>query len=141
MNILITIAVVIISTMIFVILMMMMFGALANRYQKNKTMKKKIYIAGKVSGMRFHECSLKFGVAQNKLQAQGYEVVNPLEVVGDFNAEWIPAMKLCLIAMLSCDEVYFLKDWKMSRGAVLENTIAKQLQIPMTFESYNTTKS
>ena len=133
-NIIITIAVVIISALIFVMLVMMIFGALANRYQTKRSMKKKIYIAGKVTGEPIAECTMKFGTAQKKWEAKGYEVVNPLEVVGSFNVKWKPAMKLCIKALVDCDEVYFLKDWQMSPGAILEHKIAEELDILITYE-------
>ena len=40
-------------------------------------MKKKIYIAGKVSGEKLAQCTMKFGTAQKFLEDKGYEVVNP----------------------------------------------------------------
>jgi hypothetical protein len=46
-------------------------------------MKKKIYIAGKVTGLPQQEVIIKFAELQVGLESCGYEVINPLEVVGD----------------------------------------------------------
>jgi len=89
----------------------------------------KIYIAGKVSGENFQEATLKFAKAQLEIEALGYEVVNPLEIVNDGNASWIDAMKLCIKSLVDCDAVLFLPDYKMSRGACFEYRIALQLQL------------
>lgn len=91
----------------------------------------KIYIAGKVTDTNMIECINKFGIVKKELEAKGYEVVNPLEVVGDSNAKWIPAMKQCLMAMLGCDEIYLLSDWQDSKGAKIEQAIAYNLKMPM----------
>ncbi len=97
--------------------------------------KPKIYIAGKVTGTPIAECTMKFGTKQKELEAKGYEVINPLEVVGDFNTKWIPAMKKCLIAMLGCDEIYFLNDWSFSKGAKVEHVLSYILKYKRHFQS------
>lgn len=94
---------------------------------------KKIYIAGKVSGEKIHECTMKFGKVQKQLEALGLEVVNPLEVVNDWHAPWKEAMKLCIKALLDCDDVLFLQDYLSSKGAMMEYTIAKSLDMPRHF--------
>jgi hypothetical protein len=106
----------------------------------------KVYIAGKVSGLPLHEVTMKFGTAQKELEALGFEVVNPMQVVHNAhmahpvadkvsNAPWAWCMRHCLSAMLSCHAVVMLKDWPMSAGASLERYIAMQLSMPV----YNTT--
>ncbi len=88
---------------------------------------KKIYIAGKVTGEPIAECTMKFGVAQKKIEAIGFEAINPLAVVGDFNASWEVAMKKCLKALIDCDGVILLPCWQGSRGATIEWQLAKDL--------------
>lgn len=97
-------------------------------------MTKKIYIAGKVTGEPIAQCTMKFGKAQKEFEAKGYEVINPLEVVGDFTTTWEVAMKKCIKALVDCQRVHFLQDWKLSNGAILEHTLATRLQIPITYE-------
>lgn len=92
-------------------------------------MKKKIYIAGKVTGEPKHSCALKFALAKKEIEAQGFEAVNPIEVVGDFNCDWQTAMKKCIAALLECDAALFLPCWMDSQGAILEHKIASDLGI------------
>lgn len=91
--------------------------------------KARIYIAGKVSGEPIHEVTMKFGQAQKELEELGHKAINPLEVVNDWKAEWDHAMKLCIKALLDCDAVLLLPDYRHSKGALLEFDIARRLNI------------
>lgn len=71
-------------------------------------MKKKIYIAGKVTGTPIGDCTMKFGSAQKQLEALGFEAVNPLVVVNDWHCTWDHAMRLCIKALMDCDAMYIL---------------------------------
>jgi hypothetical protein len=90
---------------------------------------KSIYIAGKVSGEPIAECTMKFGTAQKEIENQGFKAINPLEVVGDWQTPWQPAMKLCLLALICCDAILLLDDWQDSRGAMIEQKLAQDLGI------------
>lgn len=95
-----------------------------------KNMKKKIYIAGKVTGEPFHKTVLKFANAKRKIEALGFEAVNPIDVVNDVNADWQEAMKICIKALIDCDGVMLLPDYINSRGATIERDLAKGIEIP-----------
>lgn len=97
-------------------------------------MKKKIYIAGKVTGEPIAECTMKFGVAQKQLTDLGFEAVNPLEVVGDFKAPWKEAMRKCIEALIYCDGVLLLPDCLDSRGAMIERGLAQSMDIPTFYD-------
>lgn len=88
--------------------------------------KKKIYLGGKISGLTRIEALQKFGLVEMALQAQGYSVVNPLNIV-DPNSTWEDAMRICIKEMMDCDEVYFMECWIDSPGAFIERILAKQL--------------
>lgn len=88
---------------------------------------KKIYIAGKVTGENQAECIAKFKKAQCQIEDSGHEAVNPLEVVGDWNATWRDAMKKCLTALIDCDAILILDDWHSSKGAKIEFRLAMDL--------------
>jgi len=92
---------------------------------------KKIYIAGKVTGLPIAEFSMKFGTAQQDLQEKGFKAVNPLEVVNNFKATWEEAMKKCIRALTECDAVYLLPCYTDSPGAKFEIDIAHKLGIPV----------
>ncbi|MGE4345913.1 MAG: DUF4406 domain-containing protein [Flavobacteriaceae bacterium] len=98
-------------------------------------MKKKIYIAGKVTGLPQKEVVEKFEEAQLEIEKQGFYAVNPLEVVGDWNCDWQTAMKRCITALLKCDEAWFLPCWSNSKGALLEHKIATEVGIETKYYS------
>jgi hypothetical protein len=91
--------------------------------------KKKVYIAGKVTGEPPHTTALKFAMAKKEIEAMGFEAINPIEVVGDFKAPWQYAMKKCIKAMLDCDGVVILPCWILSPGAKIERQLAEDLDI------------
>lgn len=92
--------------------------------------KKKIYIAGKISGLPQQEVTEKFQDMQTYLEALGYQVFNPLKVVGSWDVTWHFAMKLCIKALVDCDAVYLLDCYQESPGALIEKQLAESLEIP-----------
>jgi len=94
-------------------------------------MKKKIYIAGKVTGEDLAACTMKFGTAQKEIEALGFEAINPLEVVGTFDITWEAAMRLCIAKLMECDKVYMLPCCAKSEGARLETKLASVVKIPL----------
>lgn len=94
--------------------------------------KKKIYIAGKVSGLPYAQCSMKFGKHEQILRTQGHEPIVPLNLVNRTDS-WETAMKKCIAALVTCDEIHLLPDWMDSNGAIMEHDLAKRLLIPIVF--------
>jgi nucleoside 2-deoxyribosyltransferase len=93
-------------------------------------MKKKIYIAGKVTGLPKQEVIDKFSEVQINLERCGFTVINPIEVVKDFDASWEFAMKKCIKALVDCDAVYLMACHTQSVGAMIEMQLAINLKIP-----------
>jgi len=96
-------------------------------------MKKRVYIAGKVTGMKPTEVSKKFATAERQVQAMGLEVVNPIAVVGNHETPWNEAMKKCITALIECDAIILLPCWKDSKGALLEMNIATNMGMEILF--------
>lgn len=94
-------------------------------------MKKKIYIAGKVSGEPIAECTMKFGQMQKEIEALGHVAVNPLQIVNSWKTPWQTAMRQCIAVLMDCDGILFLPCWADSAGAHLEMQICIKLEIPM----------
>lgn len=87
----------------------------------------KIYIAGKVTGLKPTEYGLKFGYTASKLRKRGHSIINPVPMLSDvFWGEFSHAdlMHICYSAIDVCDAVYMLKNWTDSRGAKLEHEYA-----------------
>jgi hypothetical protein len=92
-------------------------------------MRKKVYIAGKVTGEDPEQCIRKFAKMEESLsQNPDYEVINPMKIAGP-EIEWKLAMRKCIAALMECDNIVFLQDWFFSDGAVLEHYIASQIGI------------
>lgn len=78
--------------------------------------KKKIYIAGKITGEKDYK--IKFKKIETELNKKGYIVLNPA---------WMPEgmspkdyMRICFAMIDTADTVLFMKDYKESKGARLE---------------------
>lgn len=91
--------------------------------------KKKIYIAGKISGEDMASCTMKFGKVQKELEQQGFDVLNPLEVVGTWDITWEGAMKKCIAALITADALVLLHDFTESKGALIEEKLASDLNM------------
>lgn len=95
---------------------------------------KKIYIAGKVTGLPITECTMNFGLAQIAIEKLGHIAVNPLVVVNDWKCPWDLAMRKCIIALMDCDMILMLDNYTSSPGAKVELELAKALKIPIVYE-------
>lgn len=94
-------------------------------------MKKKIYIAGPMTGLP----ELNFPAFHREaawLRAMGVEVVNPAEINADLTAKWEDCMRADIAQLVTCDGVHMLAGWEASRGATLEHHIATALGMTVT---------
>jgi hypothetical protein len=98
-------------------------------------MKKKIYIAGKVTGLSKPDCIMNFGTAQIAIEKLNYIAVNPLEVVNDWECTWELAMRKCITALMQCDAVLALDNCNQSEGATIELQLAHKLRMPIFYET------
>jgi len=87
---------------------------------------KRIYICGKVTGDPDYYG--KFLKEENRLFSLGYEPVNPAAFISR-NEEWSKAMRTAIRAMLLCDGVSLLPDWKKSKGAKIEVRLLRELKM------------
>ena len=94
---------------------------------------KKIYIAGKVTGLPFQEVQEKFATAQATIEKLGFEAVNPILVVNNPDENWHIAMEKCLVALSQCDAIYMLPDFKDSPGADIEHKKAYALGLDVYY--------
>lgn len=85
---------------------------------------KRVYIAGKITGLSEEEVIQRFSAAKQRLIEQGYIPVSPLDLPHEHDRKWKSYMKEDLAAMKTCDEVYLLSNWRESRGARIEQWLA-----------------
>jgi len=90
--------------------------------------KEKVYIAGKISGLDYNEVKEKFTEAHVRLLYLGLIPVTPIFFCKQ-HWNWYRCMIVCLWHLAKCDRIYFLPDWKDSKGARIERGIAKLLNI------------
>ena len=96
--------------------------------------KKKIYISGQISGLTRPEYVANFLEAARLLNAQGYDVVNPLFNGVDATQPWQVHMKADIRLLIECDAIFMLSNWELSNGATLEREIAKGLGLRIEYE-------
>lgn len=97
----------------------------------------KVYLSGAITSPvpNYTKEALKgmFRTYQAQLEKEGYEVVNPLDVLacadnscgeGPSDHTWECWLKYDLIEMLKCDAIFMLPFWSRSRGARLEFSVA-----------------
>jgi hypothetical protein len=87
---------------------------------------KKIYVCGKITGDPDYD--KKFLKEEDRLFSLGYEPVNPAAFISR-KEEWSKAMRTAIRAMLLCDGVSLLPDWKKSKGAKIEVRLARELKM------------
>ena len=94
----------------------------------------KAYISGQISGLPYNEVVAKFATAEAKLQAQGYETVNPINNGIPINAPWEIHVAMDVVLLMGCDTIYLLPDWQQSKGATLEKSFAELTGKAMIYE-------
>lgn len=93
---------------------------------------KKIYIAGKVTGEDHDKCWDKFILYLSLVYKQEKENNNDVDItIPQFvcydDDTWFEAMEKCMEVVFEADKIYFLPDWKESKGATCEYYVAKAL--------------
>jgi hypothetical protein len=92
---------------------------------------KKIYIAGKVTGIPHEERFQKFFKAEKQLLDAGFFGINPLKLVKNPDEKWHIAMKICIKALMGVDGVLLLPCASASKGARIERILASWVKIPI----------
>lgn len=78
---------------------------------------KTVFISGKITGDPNYRA--KFEHAQRKLEAAGFTVMSPA-ILPSSGFPYMGYIKISCAMLDACDAVYFLPDWKESRGATFE---------------------
>jgi hypothetical protein len=105
-------------------------------------MRMRVYIAGPINGM-LNGNQEAFKLRAEELEARGYEPINPWDVPPDHDGpctgdpvDHEPVhrygcyMRKDLEALMTCDAISLLDGWERSRGATVEEAVAKILGMP-----------
>ena len=93
-----------------------------------------VYIAGKVTGLSEYEAQIQFTKAEELIKNRRQIPINPTKLVSH-DELWITAMRKTVGNMLLyADRVYFLKNWRKSRGAKIEHLLCIIFKIPFEYE-------
>ena len=105
---------------------------------------KKVFISGKITGEPIDECFYKFDESGSEAwlcvvglekEDQIIKTVNPLWLKGiHFGISHKEAMEICLEALKDCSHIYMLKDWKESKGAMMEHQFALDNGIKIIYQ-------
>jgi len=100
-------------------------------------MKRKIYIAGKITGLLETTYTNNFKFWQNHYQDLGYLVLNPVEFCKDIpkDSPHEVFMERCIPFLKICDEIFVQNNWRDSKGTMEELQKAKELKLEITFEA------
>lgn len=91
---------------------------------------KRIYLSGPMTGIPEHNFPA-FNAEAARLRAQGYDVVNPVDINPDPATSWHECLRHDLAALLTCDALALLPGWQGSTGAHLEMHVAHRIAMPI----------
>jgi hypothetical protein len=88
----------------------------------------RIYVAGPMTGFPGLNFPA-FHAAAAEWRAKGWHVENPAEINADPTAGWHECMRADIARLVTCNAIYLLPGWKLSRGARIEAHIARELDM------------
>ena len=94
----------------------------------------KVYIAGAITNDPVYK--IKFDRAERLLRSEGYDVVNPAKNEPPKGKEWTyrDYINAGLKQLMTCDAIYLLRGWQISKGANLEAYYAQTAGLEAIYE-------
>lgn len=91
---------------------------------------KTVYISGKITGLLEEEYQANFAAAEEELRENGYNPINPLKIKHPPGTEkWCDYMRGDIKVLCDCDAIYMLTNYKDSKGATVELSVANYLEL------------
>ncbi|MGI4841077.1 MAG: DUF4406 domain-containing protein [Janthinobacterium lividum] len=87
----------------------------------------RIYVCGPMTGLPEFNYPA-FAAETARLRALGYEVVSPAEINPN-GGTWQECMKKDIAQLMTCELLVWLPGWSNSRGARIETSLARELEI------------
>lgn len=101
--------------------------------------RKRVYISGPISGLEYEKAAREFLAATlGIIEKHGIavDVVNPIDLCRK-EWTWEQCMRVCIVALISCDYIHMLPGYERSKGARLELTIAQALGFGVCNDQYD----
>lgn len=92
---------------------------------------KRVYIAGPMTGLPELNYPA-FHAAAERLRGLGYHVENPAENPAPACGTWKAYMLMAINQLFTCDTIFLLPGYVMSKGSMLEIRIAQDLGLHFT---------
>lgn len=99
---------------------------------------RRIFISGPITNT--HDYMERFKKAEIKLTSQGYLPINPTKFsqhLLDAKLKWDEFMDVTIILLKQCKQIYMLKGWENSRGAIMEYRYAVEHKFLVILEEGN----
>lgn len=97
--------------------------------KKNKMKKNKVYLSGPITNLPLEHAWAIFLRSEKHLRGYGYSVVNPMNNGLSPDSSWEEHMRKDIALLLDCDYICLLPNYRQSKGAMIELSIATALQM------------
>lgn len=94
----------------------------------------KVYIAGKITGLPYEEVKEKFTWASEQIRKLGFTPISPINKDLPYDADWHEHMVQDINLLLGCEAIYLQMDWENSKGARIEQYIAKEMGMLIIYQ-------